>query len=478
MRTIVWFRGKDLRISDHAPLLQAAQGGEVIPLFVLDPYFFAPSRAQDLPHRMQFLLQSLHSLQANLRAKGSDLVLVQGRSVELLPALVDKWRADRVVAHRWSEPFARRRDGRVAEALGERFVLHEGETLWPPGTLRTGGGRPYAVFTQFAKNFHRTARVGPVKAAPRQLPPLPAGIKSRADLPTLASLGLSENPRLQPGGERAAHLRLKAFLAGAAARYHEDRDRMDLPGTSRLSADLKFGTISARQVWNAAQHALHDTEAGRAFLNELVWREFAHSTLWDRPRLLQQPFRPEFEGFPWQDNDEGWRAWAEGRTGYPLVDAAAQQLLQEGFVHNRARMISASFLTKHLLIDYRRGEAHYLRYLTDGDWAQNNAGWQWSAGCGCDAQPYFRVFNPITQGKKMDPEGAYVRRWLPALAKLPTKYIHAPWTAPDAVLAQAGVQLGPDYPLPIVDHPTARVRFLDLAKEHLAAAKAASDEQR
>ncbi|HOD33124.1 MAG TPA: FAD-binding domain-containing protein, partial [Holophaga sp.] len=219
-----------------------------------------------------------------------------------------------------------------------------------------------------------------------------------------------------------------------------------------------------RQVWNATG----GQEAGpRTFRNELLWREFAHHLLAEEPRLLSEPFRPAFGAFPWRKDDAAWEAWCEGRTGYPVVDAAARQLLSEGFVHNRARMVAASFLAKHLLLDYRRGEAHYLRWLADGDWACNNLGWQWSAGCGVDAQPWFRVFNPVTQGRKFDPAGDYVRRWVPELESLPDRWIHTPWEAPSAVLAQAGVHLGRTYPVPIVDHSQARARFLDTAKAKL-----------
>jgi deoxyribodipyrimidine photo-lyase len=216
-------------------------------------------------------------------------------------------------------------------------------------------------------------------------------------------------------------------------------------------------------VWTAVERALDGTRAAQSFLNELVWREFTHSTLWDRPELLERPFRPAFEGFPWRDDERLWQAWVHGRTGYPVVDASARQLLGEGFVHNRARMVSASFLTKHLLVDYRRGEAHYMKYLTDGDWAQNNAGWQWSAGCGYDAQPWFRIFNPVVQGERFDPAGAYVRRWVPELERMPARYVHRPWEAPVAVLQAAGVRLGETYPRPVVDHLLARERFLALA---------------
>ncbi|MBN1611861.1 MAG: deoxyribodipyrimidine photo-lyase [Polyangiaceae bacterium] len=468
MRTVVWFRGKDLRISDHAPLRAAVSAGEALPLFVLDPYFFAPARARQLPHRIQFLLESLAALEGNLRSRGSRLVLIEGKSVDIVPRLVESCKVDRVVAYSWVAPIGRERDRRIGEALGDRFELFEGETLQPPGTLRSGSGRPYSVFSAFSRAWLRTFAPGKPFAAPRSLPPVTGDILEQSvPMPSCEDLGIAPNPRLQRGGERAAHERLHAFLRGPAADYAEQRDRMDLDGTSRLSADLKFGTLSVRQVWAAVGETLGDTPSARAFQNELIWREFTHSSLYDRPELLQVPFHSDFQGFPWRKDEEAWEAWVAGKTGYPVVDAAARQLLAEGFVHNRARMISASFLTKHLMMEYRRGESHYMQYLTDGDWAQNNAGWQWSAGCGCDAQPYFRVFNPTTQGQKFDPNGAYVRRWVSELAKMPTKYIHSPWNAPDTILGDAGVCLGDNYPRPIVDHQQARQRYLDVAGAHL-----------
>lgn len=467
MRTLVWFRGKDLRIARHAPLADAATRGEVLPLFVIDPYFFSPERARRWPHRIQFLLRSLQEVAERLAARGSGLIVVQGRSVDVVPRLAERLRADRVVAQRWVEPFARERDRRVEQVLGDRLELFEGETLLPPGTLRNGSGGPYAVFTHFARAFQREAAF-PQKPAPlpRRLPALPGDLDcEQIPIPTCEALGLTPNPKLQLGGEKRARERLRDFMK-KINEYADARDRMDMAGTSRLSADLHFGTLSVREVWDVASAA--PPGRGRdTFLNELLWREFAHSTLWDRPQLLEHPFRPGFEGFPYQADEAGWRAWVQGSTGYPVVDAAARQLLAEGYVHNRARMISASFLTKHLLIDYRRGEAHYLAYLTDGDWANNNAGWQWSAGCGCDAQPYFRVFNPVTQGKKFDPSGDYVRRWVPELARMPERYIHNPFDASERVLDLAGVRLGENYPRPIVDHKFARERFLALAAQHL-----------
>jgi len=467
MRSLVWFRGKDLRLSDHEPLLEAARGGELIPLFVLDPFFFLPRRARELPHRMQFLLESLASLQKNLEQKGTRLVLVPGKSIEVVPRLAHEWRVDRVLAQRWVEPFARERDRRVTEALHVPFELFEGETLLPPGSLRSGAGTPYAVYTPFAK-AHRAeyANLKPANA-PRKLPPLPVDVVvPDVTLPALDELGIAHNPRLLPGGEKRARQRLDDFLGARLGGYEQGRDRMDQEATSRLSADLKFGTLSIRSVWHRASELAAGTDRDK-FMSELLWREFSHSTLWDRPELLSQPFRAQFSEFPWRSNPEFFAAWQSGNTGYPVVDAAARQLLSEGYVHNRARMIAASFLTKHLLIHYREGEAHYMKYLLDGDWAQNNMGWQWSAGCGADAQPYFRVFNPMTQGEKFDPEGNYVRRYVPELARLPAKFIHAPWEASQAVLDQAGVTLGRTYPRPIVDHAAARQKFLAEAARYL-----------
>lgn len=469
MRSLVWFRGKDLRVADHGPLAEAAAGGEVIPLFVLDPYFFAPERAQVMAPRMQVLLESLAELSRSLERLGSRLLLVSGRSVDAVPLWAKRWQADQVLAHRWSEPFGRERDARIARALeanGIAFRLFEGETLAPPGSLATQSGTAFSVFTAFARAFRREVHVAGPLPEPTGLPPLPAGLRHEPLAPpALESLGLARNPRLLPGGEQQARARMEAFLGDGLAHYATARDRMDCPGTSRLSADLHFGTLSVRTVW--ARISEQEGEGPEVFLNELLWREFAHHTLWARQDLLRHPFRPAFEGFPWQDSDKLWSAWAGGRTGYPIVDAAARQLLAEGFVHNRARMVAASFLAKHLLLDFRRGEAHYLAHLADGDWANNDLGWQWSAGCGCDAQPWFRIFNPTLQGVRFDPEGHYVRAWVPELARLPASWIHRPHEAPAEVLRQAALSLGRDYPVPVVSHGLARERFLATAKAHL-----------
>lgn len=448
MRTIVWFRGKDLRLADHEPL-RAAKHDEIVPLFVLDPYFFAPERARECPHRIQFLLESLAELATSLEEIGSKLLVVEGKSIDVVPRLARELKADRVVAHRWSEPFGIERDRRIAAKV--RLELFEGETLETPGEVLTGAGKPFAVFTPYARAFMNTVapRIGKPIAAPRELPPPPKhGVRS-VRIPTVEDLGIARNPNIVPGGERAAKARFAKFLRGKADRYHSARDRLDEDGTSRLSQDLKFGTLSARTVWNA-------TKTLRTFSKELTWREFAYDVLRQRPEVLTTPYRPEWKNFPWRRDAKALAAWKEGRTGYPVVDAAQRQLLAEGFVPNRARMITASFFAKHLMLDFRLGEAHFLKFLTDGDWANNDLGWQWSTGCGVDAQPWFRVFNPVTQGEKFDPDGTWVRRWVPELAGVAAKFIHHPWDAPSPPR---------QYPSPIVDHAFARGRFLAAASE-------------
>jgi len=476
MSTVVWIRGKDLRLHDH-PALSVA-GPDALCIFVVDPFFFSTPRAKKMPHRMQFLIDSLHALSKRMDEMGGKLWTIHGRSTQVVPAVARAVGAQKVLAMRWSDPIGRLRDQKVAEGLDIPLVLLEGETLLPPGTLRTKNGRPYRVFSPFANTFKKTYQPEPPLPVPLSLPrrALPKGIEA-CELPTLDDFGLHRNPHLPSCGEQAAHCRLSAFLNGAGTSYKDDRNRMDKAGTSRLSADLKFGVISARTVWVRTMQSRLAIEQKISFSNELIWREFNHNILWDNPHVLHEPFKAEWNVFPWSQDEEDWQAWASGNTGYPIVDAAQRQLLASGFVHNRARMITASFLTKHLRIDYRRGEKHYLQWLTDGDWAQNNMGWQWAAGCGSDAQPWFRIFNPMTQGKKFDPDGQYIREWVPELAALDNRYIHAPWTAPVQALEWSGIKLGRDYPLPIVDHQTARAQYLAVTKKHFERTQQSSEKR-
>jgi deoxyribodipyrimidine photo-lyase len=453
MRTLLWFRGSDLRLGDQPAVAEAAAADECVAVFVLEP-------PTGRPNHRRYLLEALADLDDAISQAGGRLVVREGVPASELKSLAGEVGADCLVGIRGTDPAGRRIDAELERTFGDSVRLHDSATLQPPGTIRTGAGNPYSVFTPFARAFRNRVEVPRPEAPPTSMTGASIEIEG-VELPRPdAASGFLR------GGESAAGARLREFLT-RAAHYDERRDRMDLEGTSRLSADLKFGTLSVREVWHAVGDALGDHDAAAVFQNELLWREFNASTLWDRPELLEEPFRATWAGFPWRDDEQGWAAWVEGRTGYPVVDASSRQLLAEGFVHNRARMISASFLTKHLLVDYARGEAHYMEHLIDGDPAQNVAGWQWSAGCGCDAQPWFRIFNPITQGKKFDPDGDYVRRWIPELANLPTRWIHEPWNAPPLELASAGIRLGADYPDPVVDHREARERFLRVAKSHL-----------
>ncbi|HLO67742.1 MAG TPA: deoxyribodipyrimidine photo-lyase [Holophaga sp.] len=417
MAIIVWYRGKDLRTADLAPLAQA--GAEAVPVFA----GFAGAR----------LRPWLGDLASRLEALGSGLGHLPEDPVEALPRLAERLGATAVHALALSEPSARAEDSRLEAALPCPLRLFPGETL--SEGLRTGEGGMFRVFTAFHGAFQRRALLSRPGPAPERLEPLPA------DLPRWTAGALLPD-------------RLEPFLEDGLAAYAEARDRLDRDGTSGLSTALHFGHVSAAQAWAAAS----GRPGAPAWQRQLVWRDFAHHLLREWPGLLEGPFQPGFTGFPWRDDPEAFRAWAEGRTGYPVVDAAARELLATGRVHNRARMVAASFLAKHLLVDYRLGEAHYMAHLEDADVPNNSMGWQWSAGCGCDAQPWFRVFNPVAQGERFDPEGTYVRRWVPELGRLPAKAVHRPWEA-------GGV---PGYPAPIVDHAFARARFLAEAKRHLA----------
>ena len=468
MKRLVWFRGKDLRVHDHAPLRDASEAAACV--FVLDPFFFDPQRAERLSNRMAFLLESLVELQASIDALGGRLLVVAGKSVEVIPRLAKQLGVDEVVAYRWTEPFGRKRDRRVQDALNVPLRLYEGETLLPPGAVMTKAGQPFSVFTPFYRAFQRTFALHEPVGPPAQIRSIRSSEPiATVPVPQARALGLAESPDRMMGGEAAARRRLDRFITDRLDGYESGREMMGHSGTSRLSQDIKFGTLSVRSVWHRVASSGLAPAHVDSYCRELVWRDFSHSCLWHNPDLLERPFRPQWSNFPWAVDPEAWQRWCSGHTGYPIVDAASRQLLQTGFVHNRARMIAASFLTKHLMISYRCGEAHYLAHLTDGDWAQNNAGWQWAAGCGCDAQPYFRVFNPMLQGKRFDPDGSYVRKYVPELAGLQSRDIHAPWLAPADRLAAGGVTLGQDYPHPIVDHAEARQRFLSTAKAHVKA---------
>jgi len=454
---LVWFR-RDLRLHDH-PALDAAlrAGGRVVPVFVLDPRLLEGPRSS--ANRTWFLLGTLRALAGDLAARGAPLVVRSGRPEDVIPALAAEAGAGHVFATRDVSPFARGRDRAVADALaadGRALHLGRGLLVAEPEEVHTGDGRPLTVFTPFSRRWAAAPRRALV-APPGAIPSLPAGVLAGEAIPEAPAP--TADPALLPApGEAAARDRLARWAASAALpAYAEGRNRLDADGTSRLSADLKLGTLSPLEVLLAAEGP---GEGRRVFVGELCWREFYLHVLWHFPHVVRGAYRPAYDAVPWVDDPAALAAWREGRTGYPVVDAAMRQLATSGWMHNRARMIAASFLAKDLLVDWRRGEEHFMKHLVDGDVAANNGGWQWTAGTGTDAAPYFRVFNPVSQGRRFDPGGAYVRRWVPELSRVPDAHVHEPWSMPPEVQAAAGCVIGGDYPPPIVDHAFARGRAL------------------
>ena len=464
---IVWFRD-DLRLSDHPALhAAAATGAPVICLYVFDE----TNGARALGGATQWwLAQSLRALQRSLEAIGATLVLRRGPAVQTIAGLARSAQANAVFWNEIAQAPHQATAERVAAALDEAGIASRsfaGDLLAAPSTIRTKDGRGLRVFTPFWRR---------VLASGDPPVPLPAPTRLGA-VPDIPSNAL-ESWQLEPSrpdwaeglretwtpGERSAQARLEEFLESGVAGYSLRRDRPDHPGTSRLSPHLRFGEISPRQVWHAARFAAAERPARSGdidkFLSELGWREFCRHLLFDVPDIATRNLQPSFDAFPWRQDDRALRAWQRGQTGYPIVDAGMRELWRTGVMHNRVRMVAASFLVKHLLLDWREGESWFWDTLVDADPGSNPANWQWVAGSGADAAPYFRVFNPILQGEKFDPDGNYVRRWVPELARLPTAVIHSPWTATPVELRAADVELGKSYPEPIVDHRLGRERAL------------------
>jgi deoxyribodipyrimidine photo-lyase len=459
MSTSIWWIRRDLRLSDNQALTAALGKNQVvIPVFILDPRLIASSYAGQ--KRPAFLFKGLRALDTDLRQKGSTLIVRQGDPLETLHALYRETEAESIFAEADVSPYARRRDERIVRELPLQLI--PGVTVFPPETLCKADGTPYAVFTPFRKMWRSRPFPGRPLPAPDYLPALPY----------LASLGLPGSPSLFtgstfPAGEAEAQRRLDMFIESIISRYATEHNRLDLEGTSGLSPYLRFGMLSVRQAaWAARRAEAQAMDAAarlgaETWLKELIWREFYAAILYHFPFVRQMAFRPELREISWRDAPADFAAWVDGRTGYPVVDAAMRQLQTTGWMHNRARMITASFLTKDLLIDWRLGERYFMQHLLDGDPAANNGGWQWVAGIGTDAAPYFRVFNPMLQGIKFDPQGAYVRRWVPELTTVPNDFIHAPWKMPADVQRRVGCFIGKDYPAPLVDHALARKRALN-----------------
>jgi deoxyribodipyrimidine photo-lyase len=464
--TLVWFR-IDLRLADNLALAAAVnRGGAVVPVFI-----WAPEEEGDWPPGAAsrwWLHQSLGALAGALRDLGSPLVIRRGPTLETLRAIVQETGASAVFWNRRYEPAIIARDTRLKEALkaeGLEVESFNAALLHEPWTVQNQSGKPFQVFTAFWKHCLAKPDPGVPVKPPKSLNGPSRPPKSIA----LEELELEPRFRWDAGlrkawrpGEANAKDQVQSFLSKSFEDYSNGRDRPGKAGTSRLSPHLHFGEVSPRQVWHAL--ARRAGREGRPlsswrnsqFLAELGWREFAHHLLYHFPHTPTEPLRPDFKRFPWRKDPNWLLAWQEGRTGYPLVDAGMRELWTTGWMHNRVRMVAASFLVKDLLLSWQEGARWFWDTLVDADLAQNTLGWQWTAGCGADAAPYFRIFNPVTQGEKFDAEGDYVGRWCPELAGLPAKHIHMPHRAPAEVLGAAGVELGENYPEPIVSHAIAR----------------------
>jgi deoxyribodipyrimidine photo-lyase len=470
-KSIVWFRN-DLRLADHGALQTAvSRGGTIIPVYVWSPEeegLWSPGAAS-----RWWLHQSLVALDRGLRACGSRLLLREGLAAEALGSLAAECGVHCVFAGRRYDPAGRRQERSVAEELDEAGVelkLCGGAVLCEPTDLHTKSGGPYRVFTPFWRALQESVQIGKPTPAPKRLPSPSKWPRSmeldrwRLEPRIDWAGGLRES--WQPG-EDGAQAALKRAAKDVVPSYGNARDFPAEDGTSRLSPHLHFGEISPRAVWYALMKSAdvvdseHPLGVAEPLLRQLAWREFAHHLLFHYPETATQPLRPEFADFPYRKPSKAERhAWQQGETGYPWVDAGMRELWHTGWMHNRVRMAVASLLVKGLLHHWLEGARWFWDTLVDADLANNTLGWQWVAGCGADAAPYFRIFNPSRQGERFDKNGDYVRRWVPELASLPSKWIHRPWEAPADVLRQAGVQLGDTYPRPIVDHQASRQRAL------------------
>jgi deoxyribodipyrimidine photo-lyase len=474
---LVWFR-RDLRAQDHAALYHALRSARrVWCAFVFDTDILGPLPRAD--RRVEFIRDSLVDLDAQVRALGqahgqahAGLIVRHGVAATEIVALARQLRVQAVYANRDYEPAAVERDARVRGELAHAGIAwhpSKDQVVFETDEVMTAAGTPYGVFTPYKNAWLKKLSAFYVQAYPvarhaSALAALPEDL--REGVPSLATIGfdaagLHDLPI--PTGSTGARALLEDFLERIDG-YHESRDFPAVKGPSYLSVHLRFGTVSIRELARSAWDRMRAGSRGaEVWLSELVWRDFYHQILHHHPHVTQRAFRPEYDRIRWEHGKTAqahFQAWCEGRTGYPLVDAAMAQLNQTGYMHNRLRMVTASFLVKDLGVDWRWGERYFAEKLNDFDLAANNGGWQWAASTGCDAQPWFRIFNPVTQSEKFDPSGKFIRRYLPQLAGLPDAAVHAPWKARPVDLAAAGLTLGQDYPEPIVQHEAARERTL------------------
>lgn len=462
-RTIWWVR-RDLRIDDN-PTLQRARKADAL----LAVYIHSPEEEGDWQlggAQRWWLHRSLHAFDRSLRAVGSRLIVIRGETAPTLTRLTRETGANEVVWSRRFEPASLAQEHRVEGALdqaGIRWSSFLANHLHDPDEIATQTGNPYQVYTPYARNVR--ARGVPAKplGEPASLPPADGGPEG---IP-VGDLELDPTHRWASGfdglwspGEKAARARLSRFMELGVAGYPEGRDKPSSDGTSALSHHLAFGEIGIRRLWHSASNSLAPKDSVDKFQSELLWREFATHVLVHFKHTDLRPLRAEYARFPWRDDPMALRAWQRGCTGYPLVDAGMRQLWQTGWMHNRVRMVVASFLVKHLLLPWQDGARWFWDTLLDADLANNSLGWQWAAGCGADAAPYFRIFNPTSQAEKFDADAAYIKRWVPELSGLPADYAREPWKAPPLLLASSGVVLGKSYPSPIVEHTAARDRAL------------------
>lgn len=474
MTILVWFR-RDLRVTDHRALHAALEAGaKVVPVFVISPETIrAGHMGAPIVH---FFLESLRALSQNIAHLGGRLIVRTGDFAKVLMNIADESGADALYFNKDYEPDALKRDTEVIRLFresGREVRRFKDQVCFETHEILTSEGRPYTVFTPYSRKWRLFADQIPYPIKRPDDLPVPDVLHhmNSEDIPTSEALGYDAQSfsLLVSPGERAAQQQLRTFMAEAVLRYRDQRDIPGIAGTSMLSAHLRAGTISIRQVYHHAADIRNQVEAEvlpqvDTFINELIWRDFYHQILFNFPYVEKQDFKPDFAQVAWRSAPEDLVAWQEGRTGYPIVDAAMRQLRQHGWMHNRLRMIVAMFLTKHLLIHWQEGEQFFAEHLVDLDLAQNNGGWQWSASTGTDAQPYFRIFNPIEQSKKFDAQGQFIRQFCPELARVPAAYLHAPWEMPADLQTKLGVQIGRDYPAPIVDHKRARERALEAFK--------------